>query len=116
MASALYGYHLYGKVDQVPGKFFVATLFLHVTFMPVLPKKSYLVRVGDEGVLSFSGIAIPFSWKSVAYAYLRFLLVIFLLLFFGGVTESPWSFSDPKTARMGYFYIGGMILSFGLFL
>jgi hypothetical protein len=72
----LHGTRLYGKVDEVPGLFHVATLFFHVQFIPVLPRRSVLVlgdhfRTGRQRAL-----AIPLSGKSVLMAWLRAVLVL----------------------------------------
>jgi hypothetical protein len=40
---------LYGKVDQVPGLFFVATRFFDVQFIPLVPLESFLVFEEVEG-------------------------------------------------------------------
>jgi hypothetical protein len=58
----------YGKCDVVPGIFHVATRFLHVYFIPCIPKQSNLyVR---RGVSTFE-VPIRLSWKSVLLAWAR---------------------------------------------
>jgi xanthosine utilization system XapX-like protein len=114
-ASMIYfwGQRLFGKVDQVPGCFYVATRCYHFQFLPLLPRESYLVLEGTEkngellGVLNpqflllgrsrtegkFRGYSIPLSVKSVAFAWARVLLVVaalaaYVVLLFS-VLENP---------------------------
>jgi hypothetical protein len=65
----VWGSRLYGKVDEVPGLFHVATRFGHLWYIPLIPMGSHLVlaRQGD----SYQGIPIPMSGKSVLLAWLR---------------------------------------------
>ena len=93
-----YGISLRGKVDQVPGRFYVATRFFHMFGIPLFPAGTYIVWEGSEwtgawsseflGVGrfsipvgpwerkgSFKGIRIRFSWKSFFFAWLRTVLV-----------------------------------------
>jgi hypothetical protein len=60
-----HGTRLYGKVDEVPGLFYVATLFFHVQFIPVLPRRSLLV-MGKQ-----RAFALPLNGKSMLIAWLR---------------------------------------------
>jgi hypothetical protein len=39
----VHGAKLYGRVDEVPGLFYVATLFSHINFIPLLPRGSFVV-------------------------------------------------------------------------
>src|SRR5258706_11011021 len=65
----VYGSRLYGKVDQVPGEFYVATEFFHSNFITVWPQRSWLIF--HEAKEGWYGVRIPMSLKSVAVAYLR---------------------------------------------
>jgi hypothetical protein len=65
------GTRLYGKVDQVPGLFHLATEFFHIQFVPIGPTRSFLIFAGTE-----RGIRIGLSGKSILFAYLRTILVI----------------------------------------
>ncbi len=76
----IYGDDYFGKVDHVPGLFFVKTRFLHCMWVPLVPRESYLM-VEDEAC---PPIQIRLRWKSVWVAWLRsFLFVIALWLVTG---------------------------------
>jgi hypothetical protein len=73
----LHGTRLYGKVDQVPGLFHVATQFFYLQYLPLIPLGSYLVLHGtekDDG--GFSGRKLRLSGNSVLFAYMRLGLFI----------------------------------------
>ena len=77
----VFGNRLFGKVDQVPGLFHVATKFFHVNFVPLVPTKSWLVLHGTEksglGTNSWRGIRLrSIRWGSVGMAWLRLGLVV----------------------------------------
>lgn len=80
-----YGTRFFGKVDHVPGLFYVATHFQFVGAFPLFPIQSYLVEDGSveetaetawwetdqrfsEG---FRGLPIPLSRSSVVAGYIR---------------------------------------------
>src|SRR5207249_2327385 len=73
----VFGTQTYGKVDQVPGLFYVATAFFHVQFVPLVPSQSYLMI--DDGAKR--GIPIHMSGKSVGLAYLRVFLLLVGIIF-----------------------------------
>jgi hypothetical protein len=64
----IYGKRLYGKVDHVPGLFYVATAFVHLNFVPLFPTGSFLVI--DDGT-GEKGVSIGWSAKSMLMAWLR---------------------------------------------
>jgi hypothetical protein len=66
-----YGTRMYGKVDQVPGLFYVGTQFFYLQFVPLIPVGSYLVFEGSEKDDRFHGVKIGLSGKSVLFAYGR---------------------------------------------
>src|SRR6266851_1581556 len=76
----IFGERLYGKVDQVPGVFYVATRFLHIWFIPFAPSKSYLVVQDSQDSNRFTAYRIKASFKSIVIAWMRFLI---LLVFIG---------------------------------
>jgi hypothetical protein len=65
----IWGTRLMGKVDAVPGKYFVATQFGHLYYLPLIPKGTYLVF--SQNPNGFNGVLIPFSLKSYLLAWLR---------------------------------------------
>src|SRR5262245_6532638 len=68
------GEHIYGIVDQVPGVMHVGTRMLHFNFLPCFPLGS--VVVVDKGVAGEKTVLkSPFSPKSVAFAFVRLLLL-----------------------------------------
>jgi len=72
----IHGTRLYGKVDQVPGLFYVATQFLYVQFVPLIPLGSYLVMDQARRRKGFSGCKIGLSGKSVLFAWGRLALLL----------------------------------------
>ena len=63
----VFGTKTYGKVDHLPGLFYVSTAFFHVNFVPLFPTGSYLII--DDG--KERGMKIGMSGKSIAFAWLR---------------------------------------------
>lgn len=111
------GTNLFGKCDVVPKKFFVATNFVHVFFLPLIPMGTYLVREDDFNWLSgeFKGIPLPwFSPKSWAFAWLRVALIVIAVVTSGkyigalldyvrydlywGRADAPVRFPEMRTA------------------
>ena len=67
-----FGTRMYGKVDHVPGLFYVATNFFYIQFVPLVPTGSVLVIYdGSE-----RGKQLGLSGKSIVFAYLRALLIL----------------------------------------
>jgi hypothetical protein len=75
-----HGKGLYGRVDQVKGRFHVATEFYHLYGFPFVPVKSFIVITETEknyfSYIEFQGIKIPLSRKSIFAAYFRNILII----------------------------------------
>src|SRR5262249_24255324 len=67
----IFGEQLYGKVDQVPGLFYVATRFLHVQLVPLLPLGSYVILDGKFRDGGQAEIKIGLSGKSILFGWLR---------------------------------------------
>lgn len=85
----VWGTRLYGKVDEVPGLFHVATKFFHIWFLPLIPLGSHVVI--EKSWNKWRGVPITLSGKSTLIALARVwlfagaLFVGFLgLLFLGG--------------------------------
>jgi hypothetical protein len=70
------GTDLYGKVDRVPGLFHVATEFLHVWFLPLVPRRSYLVREETVKGKALPPIGIRLSSRSILIAWTRAVLSV----------------------------------------
>jgi len=75
---------LFGVCDHKPGEFYVATLFTPQTFIPLIPRSSWVISEafapvvrGKEGyyAATLDSVKIPLSMKSVTLAYARCLLI-----------------------------------------
>jgi hypothetical protein len=96
------GKTMYGKVDQVPGKYYVGTMFVHGLFFPGLPCESYLVRYGHRGS-GWSVVApLPLSLKSVLFAYIR--AILFVVLMFSLVTVSLTWYAGAREFRQEHMF------------
>lgn len=71
----VYGARTYGHVDYVDGVGHVATEFGHIFWFPLFPKESILVT--DKKWNGVEGIPIRMSFKSVGFAYIRALAILF---------------------------------------
>src|SRR3954468_4659567 len=65
----IWGSRLYGKVDEVPGMFHVATKFGHLWYIPLIPIGSHIVL--EQSGRSWRGMPVGLSGKSVLAAWLR---------------------------------------------
>jgi len=61
----VFGTRMYGWVDGIDGQGMVATRFMHVMFVPLIPMGSVFMVDDDRGA------AISLSLKSVVVAYVR---------------------------------------------
>lgn len=70
----IYGTRLYGKVDEVPGMFHVATQFVFLQYVPLVPMGSYLIlsKSGSE----FQGAKLGLNLKSMLVAWVRAALAV----------------------------------------
>src|SRR5688572_6535514 len=75
----VFGARMYGRVDEVPGLFYVATQFFHIYYLPLVPMGSRLVLASDSKNPLVMPIA--FSFKSLAIAWLRAFMAFLVLLF-----------------------------------
>lgn len=85
------GTNFYGKIDRVPGLFYVATRFSHVFYVPLIPMGTHLV-VDDAqnasakslgfllGGQKFRSVRLGFSLKSLLYAWAKLALVLLIVL------------------------------------
>jgi len=70
----IYGTRFFGRVFPIPGVGFVATMFFHLFWIPLIPVQSWIVLA--EGGDDFEGIKIPLSGWSVLAAYARAAIVL----------------------------------------
>ncbi len=70
-----FGTRPYGKVDEVPGLFHVATMFFYVQFIPVLPTRSVLVMADQHPQARGKMFTVRLSLKSIVMAWLRLALL-----------------------------------------
>jgi hypothetical protein len=87
----IFGNRLYGKVDHVPGLFYIATEFGHYLFVPVVPLRSYLIL--DNG--KEQAIPVPMSKKSIFVAWLS------TVCFVGGTVAACVGAAGLEWARRG---------------
>ena len=65
----IFGVRLFGKVDVVPGRFYVATEFYHIQFVPIVPMQTYLVL--EEDADGWRGVTMQQCRKSIKDAWQR---------------------------------------------
>ena len=70
----VFGSRLFGKTDEVPGLFHVATAFWHIWFFPLYPIRSHLVF--EESWSGWEGVPLTLHPKSLLLGYARALLVV----------------------------------------
>jgi len=87
----IFGTRYYGKVDEVPGLFHVATRFLHIWFIPLIPLGSILILAKSGN--SIHGAKIPLSFKSILIAWLR---AAVLAAAFSAAFASIYTFANAK--------------------
>lgn len=98
----LYGKSLFGRVDRVPGIFYVATKFFHIGYVPLVPMGSWLVFDGTESEKNWKGIRLGWEWRSIGMAWLRTLILapgVALLLH--GVWGAYLHFGSPSGPSLG---------------
>jgi hypothetical protein len=78
----IFGTRRFGKVDHVPGLFYVVTSFHHLWFFPLIPVESYVIVEGTGGR---RGLPIALCLKSVLIAWLRGALYVSTFFVTGGV-------------------------------
>src|SRR5262245_61234234 len=90
----IWGDKLFGTVYQVPGVCHVATVFFHIFFFPLIPRRTYIVVDGASAaieeaiargtirpsVYGFWGIRIPMSARSVLLGYFRGILGLLIVI------------------------------------
>ena len=73
MPFIVFGTRLYGRVDMVPGLFYVATRFFHICWIPIIPLGTQIV-VGEDDK-GWEGVPFGLSGRSLLVGYLRSLLI-----------------------------------------
>lgn len=107
----LFGTQFYGKVDHVPGLFYVVTTFGHIWFVPLIPTGSYLII--DDGV-GENGVQIPMSIKSVLMGWLRGIcFVAGPILLMVGLLGHQGPHSDP-VSMAAYLTFGAVVVGVGI--
>ena len=79
----VFGHYLLGKIDHLPGYFYVSTRFGHLWFIPLVPEQALLII--DDGAPSdkLRGIKIPFQWRSAIVGWMRGFVVLGLIASIG---------------------------------
>jgi plasmid maintenance system antidote protein VapI len=98
--AILVGTTLMGKVDEVPRLGHVATQFLHVNYIPLIPTGSYFV-FSDAGA-GFQGVKIPLSVKSIMTAWLRAALAMVFLVAVVGAIIATSEKKMPEAVGVGF--------------
>jgi hypothetical protein len=70
------GRKLFGRIDRVPGLLHVATMFVHIFFIPLIPLKSYIVLDSTVSGGNFRGIEFGLNPKSMLVAYFRAFFIL----------------------------------------
>jgi hypothetical protein len=111
----VFGTGLFGKVDHVPGLFYVVTRFVHVNYLPVGPDQTYLIM--DDGTGN-RGVPIQFSVKSMLMAWFRAgCFVLGPILAFGGFVV--WTMQSPNRPGINpisliFWILGPLLIQLGI--
>lgn len=101
-----FGDAYFGRVDWVPGMFYVKTRFLHVWWVPLVPRESWVVEDDGQGK---HGHRIHLSWKSVFVAWSR--VALGFLFIFAGLFLVASLGADPKQMTVHPIVTAGIFLS-----
>jgi hypothetical protein len=95
----IFGTRFFGRVDEVPGLFHVATKFGHLWYIPLVPVGSWLVLRKSGNAIR--GIKIPLSGKSILVAWARAgLIALALFLAVGAAVEASDRRPNPGAAAV----------------
>ena len=120
----VYGTRYFGKVDEVPGHFHVATRCRHLWYLPLVPLDSWVILEGTRtfdpgGEWSAGGVRLPsIRWRSVLCAWGRYGLVWAVLV--AAVTglvpllDVAFDAVSPKTALVRLTVAAGALVSLWL--
>src|SRR5262245_39635396 len=113
----VWGEDFYGKVDHVPGLFYVKTRFQHL-YIPLFPAGPTSFLILDDGTDSPVGVPIPFSWRSLFVAWIRGILGTLIFLGACSLAFPAIAFLD-KEYRDGFLLLaavlGGVAFCGGLY-
>ncbi len=114
----IFGTRTFGKVDRVPGLFFVTTKFFHINFLPLIPLGSFVVLEGSNTGYTFRGRSVGLSLKSLAVAWGRWVLVIAGLIcgFIGLISLAAGARGDAVLLLSGFGLCLIPVLFLGLFI
>jgi cytochrome c biogenesis protein CcdA len=115
----VWGYRLFGRSDVIKGVGYVATEFLHASYFPLWPCRTYFIFQGGT-----EGVEIPLRFKSVFEVYLRAItLVVGFALIAGGLlfVASPTRTAQPENRQLALtisaiFVAVGFVLGASTFL
>ena len=104
----------YGKCDVVPGLFYVATLFFHFDYIPLIPLGTKLI-LSQKGKQYFA-INLPFSFKSLALAWSRAGLLVASIVF-GALTlivldQHQWALHEDAVSNLVLTLFCGVLCAF----
>ncbi|HSQ55140.1 MAG TPA: hypothetical protein VLM40_05290 [Gemmata sp.] len=102
----VFGDSYFGLVDRVPGLFYVKTRFLHVWWVPLVPRESWVIHDDGRGK---HGYRIPLSWKSVFVAWSRLALgVMFTMV---ALMLVPIFEADPRKMTIPPVVAAGVVVA-----
>jgi hypothetical protein len=94
----------YGRVNRIPGLFYVATGFFHINFLPIFPVGTYVLFDGTKD----HGVRTRLSLRSIVVGYLR--TYSFLVAFIASLVALLWLIIElPKgNLTTGFLYGSGV--------
>lgn len=114
----VYGTRFYGRVKE-SGRSFLATRFLHIWYLPLIPMGTQLVLEDNGG--SYKGMAAPFSFKSMLAAYLRVWGPVAIIFAIVSCVSTLGDYTSLETVVLGAFLglvtlvlVAAVILSFAV--
>ena len=107
----IHGSRLYGKVDQVPGLFYVATMFFYVQFIPLIPYQSFLILDSPKHAGQGRGARIGLSGKSILFTWLRAACLIGGIVFVCLAVATGVQWLDGKGQPQDFLAIAGLTLA-----
>lgn len=107
----IHGSKLYGKVDQVPGLFYVATMFFYLQFIPLIPYQSFLILDSPKQAGQGRGARIRLSGKSIFFTWLRTACLIGGIVFAGLTLTFGIQWLDGRAGREEFLVVAGLTLA-----